>query len=93
MGGGRSASHAPYPNLAGRPRGQVAIAATRVTGAALNSPFLSIEGSAALTVTADASFIESWLHRSSWRQRSTAQPPCSISIGFAAGSEGRKHAI
>jgi hypothetical protein len=39
VGGGRSASHVPYPNLAGRHRGQAAIGATGVTGAALNSLF------------------------------------------------------
>jgi hypothetical protein len=33
VGGGRTASHAPYPNLAGRHRGQAAIGATGVTGA------------------------------------------------------------
>ena len=38
-GGGRSASHVPYPALAGRHRGQAAIGATGVTGAALNSLF------------------------------------------------------
>ena len=39
VGGGRSASHVPYPDLAGRHRGQAAIGATGVTGAALNSLF------------------------------------------------------
>ena len=58
VGGGRSASHVPYPDLAGRHRGQAAIGATGVTGAALNSLFYRSRVQP-LAVTADAS----WLHR------------------------------
>eukprot|EP01049_Picozoa_sp_SAG25_P014691 SAG25_NODE_2689_length_1448_cov_1.176427_1_plen_236_part_00 len=58
MGGGRSASHVPYPDLAGRHRGQAAIGATGVTGAALNSLFYRSRVQPG-TVTAEAS----WLHR------------------------------
>eukprot|EP01047_Picozoa_sp_COSAG01_P035194 COSAG01_NODE_2684_length_7258_cov_33.765791_1_plen_232_part_00 len=61
MGGGRSASHVPYPDLAGRHRGQAAIGATGVTGAALNSLFYRSRVQP-LAVTADAS----WLHRVCW---------------------------
>ena len=39
VGGGRGASHVPYPDLAGWHRGQAAIGATGVSGAALNSLF------------------------------------------------------
>ena len=58
VGGGRSASHVPYPDLAGRHRGQAAIGATGVTGAALNSLFYRSRVQPG-AVTADAS----WLHR------------------------------
>jgi hypothetical protein len=58
VGGGRSASHVPYPDLAGRHRGQAAIGATGVTGAALNSLFYRSRVQPG-TVTSDAS----WLHR------------------------------
>ena len=58
VGGGRSASHVPYPDLAGRHRGQAAIGATGVTGAALNSLFYRSRVQPG-TVTAEAS----WLHR------------------------------
>jgi hypothetical protein len=49
VGGGRSASHVPYPDLAGRHRGQAAIGATGVTGATLSTAFFyrdRCEGSA-----------------------------------------------
>ena len=58
VGGGRSASHVPYPDLAGRHRGQAAIGATGVTGAALNSLFYRSRVQRR-AVTCDAS----WLHR------------------------------
>ena len=58
VGGGRSASHVPYPDLAGRHRGQAAIGATGVTGAALNSLFYRSRVQPG-AVTAEAS----WLHR------------------------------
>ena len=60
VGGGRSASHVPYPDLAGRHRGQAAIGATGVTGAALNSLFYRSRVQP-LAVTAETS----WLHRPS----------------------------
>ena len=55
VGGGRSASHVPYPDLAGRHRGQAAIGATGVTGAALNSLFYRSRVQPR-TVTAEASY-------------------------------------
>ena len=59
VGGGRSASHVPYPDLAGRHRGQAAIGATGVTGAALNSLFYRSRVQPGAGLTAEAS----WLHR------------------------------
>ena len=57
VGGGRSASHVPYPDLAGRHRGQAAIGATGVTGAALNSLFYRSRVQPG-AVTADASWLQ-----------------------------------
>ena len=53
VGGGRSASHVPYPDLAGRHRGQAAIGATGVTGAALNSLFYRSRVQRRAVVTAE----------------------------------------
>ena len=79
MGGGRSASHVPYPDLAGRHRGQAAIGATGVTGAALNRLFYrSRVQRRAVMITSDASWL---LHRAAaaarrarWRRRRELGP-------------------
>eukprot|EP01047_Picozoa_sp_COSAG01_P051224 COSAG01_NODE_5258_length_4379_cov_23.575467_4_plen_178_part_00 len=70
VGGGRSASHVPYPDLAGRHRGQAAIGATGVTGAALNSLFYRSRVQPG-AVTAEAS----WLHREGMPVAAAMRPP------------------